>query len=122
LHVLPARIGQNAAAAQCPRPELHAPVKPAHNFPFGQQSGDMAAQRLFVGKMAVNGTLRVEHCPYVLGAETWTEQRAALAIASFRLSPISEQLVPDQQRHAQCAAGIACRRLNPDLPERPLAQ
>ena len=30
--------------------------------------------------------------------------------------------VPGHQRRTQCASGIASRRLNPDIPERALAQ
>ena len=50
------------------------------------------------------------------------EQRPVLGVRSPDLAGIVEELVPDEQRHAQRAAGVPRRRLDPDVVERPLAQ
>ena len=50
-----------------------------------------------------------------------SEPRCAVA-AAVRLRGLLEQLMPDEQRRAQRAAGVARGRLNPDVLERPLAQ
>ena len=45
-----------------------------------------------------------------------------LAIPSAGLARLLQQLMPDEQRRAQRTAGVAGRRLNPDVVERPFAQ
>ena len=37
LHLRSARIGDDAACAECTRPKLRASLKPAEHLPFGQQ-------------------------------------------------------------------------------------
>src|SRR5690349_12594131 len=45
-----------------------------------------------------------------------------LAVAGTALSLVAEQLMPDEGRHAERAAGIARSRLNPEIFERSFAQ
>ena len=123
LHLRRPRIAEDAARAERARPELHPALEPADDLLRFQQIGDarrrvgVARRRDGTSRRRGRGTRRSRS----------DENAGPRKLPCWRsIEPVCprlvEQLVPDEQRRAQRAAGVAGRRLNPDVVERPLAQ
>ena len=82
----------------------------------------MVAQRGVVVETPIHRPLFVEEPRQLIVGEAGSEERAELPVAGRRRSGVVEQLVPDEERDPQRSHGIARRRLDPDVVERPLAQ
>ena len=82
----------------------------------------MVAQRGVVVETPIDRPLFVEEPRQLIVGEAGSEERAQLPVVGRRRSGVVEQLVPDEERDPQRSPGIARRRLDPDVVERPLAQ
>src|SRR5206468_10587525 len=79
-----------------------------HSFPTRRSSD------LIVGQFAIARGGAVEERADVGIAIRRAEPRCALDVARARVAGPIEQLVPDEERDAERAAGIPGRRLDPD--------
>ena len=72
--------------------------------------------------MFVFGVRRLQEGADLIVVASGTEQRAVLAVARLRSPRVVQQLVPDEERDTERPAGVAGRRLNPQILERSLAE
>src|SRR5947207_12702253 len=149
LHRRRARITDNRAAAESPWAEFHPPEKKPDDFLCGDESRDLLSQRR-TRDAARLVAFRVEEFRNLLFAEAGPEIRSVHPVrvfpvgsalrrtnpakagshrrsfpraCPFRTQPRLLQMpVPQRQRHTKRAAGIARRRLDPDLIERTIAK
>ena len=122
LHARRARVADDAAAAQRARTELHAALEPSDDLLVRHQARHPFQQSVLVGHVFVGGAHGVEEQADVVVRKRGTEQGATLSVGKLGLPGVVQLAVPDQQRCAERAAGIAGGRLNPDVLERPFTQ
>ena len=122
LHVPVAGVAQDAARAERPRTELHAPLEPSHHLAGGDAARHLVTDRGVVRQAPGGGPDASEKRSDLLVVERGTEQRSGLAVARLNHARLVEQLVPDEPRRAERSPRIAGRGLNPDALERSLLQ
>ena len=122
LHAGLARVANNAPRPQRPRSKLHPPVKPANNLALGDHLRNVVEQLSLPGVPFVRRIhFRQKAFDELVGIPR-PEQAALLAIEAIGLAGVVHKLMPNEQCRPQRAAGIARRRLNPDILERPFPQ
>src|SRR5205807_9491026 len=106
--------GEDAAGAEGPGAELQAAAEPADDPAVGEEVGDVVAQRRLVGDggpvRAGAGQEGIDLGAAVAGAEP----RAVLAVTGGGNALVAQQVVPDEQRHAEGPAGVTGGGLDPD--------
>ena len=122
LHVAAAGVAEDAARAEGARPELHAALEPADHLLARQQVRDRLAERRVVRVLLVDRAGPVQEAPDTVVRRPRSEQRPALRVRRPDLPRVVEELMPDEQRHAERAARVSRRRLDPHVVEGPLAQ
>src|SRR5262249_41862063 len=122
LHRRVARIAEDAACAEGARPEFHPSLKPADDLLARQQVGDVIAQFLLAGKLAVRGVRGIQARFDLARGVVRAEQRALLAVARVGRASVAEKLIPDEERHAQRTASVSRGGLDPYMIEWPLPQ
>src|SRR4051812_19265662 len=122
LHLLGARVPENAARTQRARAELGAPVEPTDDFALRQQARDLIEESLLTLMAVIWSVFRVEHARDVFGGVRGPEVTRLLGIRGLRRSRFVQQLMPHEHRCAKRASSITCRRLNPDVLEGSLAE
>ena len=122
LHARAARVTQDAARAQRPRTELHAPVEPAHDLVLGEQLRDTPQEASALearGDRALRREVGRDLLRGELGAEIRTLHPVAAGHDGARLPAVA---VPDQLRHAERPPCVAGSGLDPQPLEGALAQ
>ena len=112
LHLGIRGVGQDGAGAEGARPELHPPAEPAHDLSRGDEIGHpFDESRLIVS--AGSGIPLLEK-----GLDLGAILGTVVGVLHFGGSGrVIEQLLRYQQRRAERAAVVSCRRLNPNVPE-----
>ena len=113
LHVGAARIGEDAAAPERARAELHAPLEPADDLAVGDRA------RRAVDQFGLAEPLeRDAAAPARVVSRRSPELRAVVDVPHDEVPRLLQHLVPDVQRGANRGAGIVRGRLNVDVLER----
>ena len=107
---------------QGPRAELHPPLEPADDLAVGQQGGDVVEQLALVVEPPPGCAVRGQGSLDFVGREARAEEAPLLGIAAVGPSGVVQELMPDEQGRPQRTAGIAGRRLDPDVVEVALAE
>src|SRR5262249_11668163 len=118
-----ARVADDAPRPERARAVLHAPGEPADDLPGADLARDALEERrlvALVGRVARAEVVEVAADRGALVARP--EEGAGHRVLRLRPARLIQQLMPDQQRDAERAARIACRRLNPDVLVRPFAK
>ena len=142
LHLRRARVADDRAAAERARTELHASEQQTDHLLGREQRSHLVGQRRRRQAARLVAVRLQEHGDFVV-AERRAEVRTAHAVGvsrrrarwsararralpgagTLRARPrLLEVAMPEVQRHAQGAAGVTRRRLDPDLLERALAK
>ena len=124
LHGRRARVAQDAARAQGPRAELHPALEPADDLAVGQQAGDVVEQLGLVVEPPARTAPCAARDRSTSSVVKLGPEEAPLLGSRGRSgrAGLVQELVPDEQRRAQRAAGIAGGRLDPDVVEVALAE
>ena len=122
LHGRRAGIAQDAARAQGPGAELHPALEPADDLAVGQQGGDVVEQLALVGEPLAGCAVRGQGPLDLVGREARAEEAPLLGVVAVGPAGVVQELMPDEQGRAQRAAGIAGRRLDPEVVEVALAE
>ena len=108
--------------AERPRTELHAAAEPAHHCARSEQPRHMPEAFVVIGHDGVLDSLGAEPRLDLGPCERRSEKGASHRIGRLGRAVVPEHLVPEVQGSADCAAGIAAGRLNPDVVEGPVTE
>lgn len=123
LHGAVAGIRQNRAVAERSRAELHRTRAHAHDRTRGEQLCDLRGADRRVIQALERTTFRLEQLGDIPGAGLRTKQGAAHRVLPGPIGTLLlAHLVPRPERTAERGAGVAGRRLHPDVVEGTLTQ
>ena len=123
LHRRGAGVAQDAPGPEGPRAELHPALEPADDLAVGQQRGDVLEQLgLVVEPLARPPLPRQEPARSASVVKRGPRKLPCWLSRPVGVAGLLQELVPDEQGRAQGAAGVAGRRLDPEIVERALAQ
>ena len=122
LHLRIPRIAQDATRPKSARPKFHRVLEPADDLAFRNGVSGELAQRVIVVDAAVVRGHRTQKSRDLIVRVGFPEKGPALRVASGGRTGVSEQLMPDKERNAQCAARVPRGGLDPDILERAFAE
>ena len=110
----PPGVGQDAPRAEPARRELRAALEPADHASRREQIRHPLRRGLVVDEVLVDGGRPFEEGADLVVREGRPQQGPVRGVPRPHRARIVEELVPDEERHAEGAARIARRRLDPD--------
>src|SRR6476661_4754056 len=116
LHFRTSRVAENTARAERAWAKLHAPAKPPHYFSAGEQLGRLSRQRQ-IGKSFRDTAHALEICRDFGIRVFRPKHRPTHRVAAVIVAGLVHDLVPDHERGAERATGVAGCGLDPNLFE-----